>query len=878
MRAIFCLLALAMGQTILWGADWPTVSSVEPQPLLAQVQRLDQALSFLGQPLPIETRKALAGLKPSDGEKAVAEVQRLLDGRCLAAVEVGADGVSRVTASQKPVELVEQGWRACLVKVINRAGSTGMLRADSPSAQPVPNGPKDKVAERWMMLIPHTAQPLLPNLSGLGLEYTLVQVYSRDAGDRKALIDFRVEGGDGDGKTHLAREWKFAKGTDGWQADNQCELEAKDGKLVVRSLGEDPFLTAPVVTPKGKLTLRFWAKFDKAGMGQLFWWTRSRDLPDGSHQKTFQFEPGGKEYAIEFRAEDELAGVRLDPGGEKATITIDWIRLSREDKPAGPHSQTEVAFSARPSVPVTFKVAEFDGTPCTAAFLIRDGEGRVYPAQAKRLAPDFFFHPQVYRATGETVRLPAGKYAVLCSRGPESIPEAKELVVGEQPVTFSYSVKRWIDPSIQGWWSGDHHIHAAGCLHYENPTEGVEPSDMMRHVLGEDLKVGCCLTWGPCFDYQKRFFTGKPDNVSKYPYLLRYDVEVSGFGSHASGHLNLLKLKDQIYPGGESKKHWPTLGMNTLRWAKKQGGITGPAHSANGLTRFVGRIEEVEDGPNGLPNFNIPAFDGIGANEYIVDATHMVPGPDGKPVPALDFISAMDTDRVAEWNMWYHTLNCGYRIRVSGETDFPCISGDRVGMGRVYVKVPGKLDFDRWVDGIQEGRSYVSDGTTHLMDFKVNYPLNLQSTGGPSLELGEAGSELKVQKGDAVSFSAQVAVYKPGKKTVPLELIINGKVAQTKEIPADGNLQKVQFLTPIKESSWVALRVFPGAHTNPFFVLVNNQPIRASKDSARWCLAGVEQCWKMKQQTYAAAEQEQARADYDHARREYSRILAESTP
>jgi hypothetical protein len=81
-----------------------------------------------------------------------------------------------------------------------------------------------------------------------------------------------------------------------------------------------------------------------------------------------------------------------------------------------------VAFVARPSVPVTFKVAEFDGTPATAAFLIRDAEGRVYPAQAKRLAPDFFFQPQVYRATGETVRLPAGKYTVRCSRGPESLP------------------------------------------------------------------------------------------------------------------------------------------------------------------------------------------------------------------------------------------------------------------------------------------------------------------------------------------------------------------------------------------------------------------------------------------------------------------------
>ena len=68
------------------------------------------------------------------------------------------------------------------------------------------------------------------------------------------------------------------------------------------------------------------------------------------------------------------------------------------------------------------------------------------------------------------------------------------------------------------------------------------PPDMLRHCMGEDLKVGCCLTWGPCFDFQKRFFTGRLDDASQYPYLIRYDIEVSGFGSHASGHLNLLRL------------------------------------------------------------------------------------------------------------------------------------------------------------------------------------------------------------------------------------------------------------------------------------------------------------------------------------------------
>ena len=108
----------------------------------------------------------------------------------------------------------------------------------------------------------------------------------------------------------------------------------------------------------------------------------------------------------------------------------------------------------------------------------------------------------------------------------------------------------------------------------------------------------------------------------------------------------------------------------------------------------------------------MPPFDGIGANEYIVDVTH----------DACDFISAVDTPFVWELNIWYHTLNCGFTTRISGETDFPCIYGERVGLGRGYVKLdPDQpLDFDRWVDGIRDGRSYCCDGLTHLFDFEVN--------------------------------------------------------------------------------------------------------------------------------------------------------------
>ena len=55
--------------------------------------------------------------------------------------------------------------------------------------------------------------------------------------------------------------------------------------------------------------------------------------------------------------------------------------------------------------------------------------GRVYPAQSKRLAPDFFFHQQVYRHNGETLKLPPGEFKVIYSRGPEYLNLSKTIRV-----------------------------------------------------------------------------------------------------------------------------------------------------------------------------------------------------------------------------------------------------------------------------------------------------------------------------------------------------------------------------------------------------------------------------------------------------------------
>jgi hypothetical protein len=679
MRSWIVPLTLTAITSSAQAAPLPVVEKVEFQPMVAQAQRLMEALIAAGSPLPAATKAAIESAKDASA------IQKALDPHCLAGITINPE--QRVKAAMGPAlpVLDENGWRVFVVKVANEAGTTAELKVESPHAatiykkstgspSPPQNLKSEELFQKWMDVAFVNRQPMRAELSGLEVEYRLMQIYCAD-----------------------------------------------------RSLGSSP----------------------------------------GS-------------------------GGRTGPFKREAKLSFN---VGQGTQDLGFRSDLDALFTCQPSKAVKIRVVDEDGKPTTAAFEFRDGAGRVYPAQVKRLAPDFFFHPQVYRQDGETVDVPAGDYTVDVTRGPEYLAQKIALSVPAKSAgaTLDVRLKRWIDPAKSGWISGDHHIHAAGCAHYEDPTQGVSPKDMVRHAHGEDLKVGCALTWGPCFYFQKRYFTGTTDKLSTDRYLLRYDLEISGWSSHRSGHLVLLRLKDQEYPGTKVLEEWPNLGLSILKWARAQGAVTGPAHSGWGMA-----VPGTE-----LPNYNIPPYDGIGANEFIMQITHQVPGPDGQLVPAVNFISTVDTPYVYELNPWYHTLNAGFRVRASGETDFPCIYGQRVGLGRVYVKMDNtkKLDYDRWVAGLADGRSYVSDGKSHVMDFKVN-----------GLEVGTRGSELKLDTAGSVTVTAKVAALLPttpnaeikklpytskpfwdlerarigDARRVPLELVVNGVAVARKDVDADG--------------------------------------------------------------------------------------------
>jgi hypothetical protein len=779
------------------GQELPVVYGVEAQPLKSQAKRVAQALESLGQPLSADEQAKLdGGLAENDNREAVKAIQNLFDTRVLATVNINPESRVKVTAGTCPKRLIEQGWTVFLIKVHNEGGVTAPLNVSSPNAAAMhkrstgaPRGSGEisaaDVADRWMDLQMFNSQPLTPALSGLPVEYRIVQVYSRDTGKREALLAFDV------------------------------------------------------------------------GQG-------TQDV--------------------------------------------------------GSRSGLAILFDCEPAARVTLRVLDERGAPTTASFIFRDARGHVYPARSRRLAPDFFFHDQIYRHDGETVLLPPGTYDVKYGRGPEYVVATQQLEVKPKVAeqTARFDLKRWIRMTDHHWYSGDHHVHAAGCAHYESPAEGVTPDDMMRHILGEDLNVGCVLTWGPCWYHQKRYFEGKSHPRSSKDYLMRYDVEVSGFPSSHAGHLCLLNLTedDYEYPTevefdysyGNERGHfkgttttligqWPSWDLPVLQWGQRQGAVVGFSHSGWGL----------EVPGKELPSFEVPRFDGIGANEYIVDVCH----------DACDFISAVDTPVIWELSIWYHTLNCGYRCRISGETDFPCIYDDQVGLGRVYVKLnpsavakdaqresgdrstageKRQLDYGQWVQGVKHGRSYVSDGLSHLFDFQAN-----------GLEVGTVGatgkiSQLDLKSSDELKLAVKAAALlgeqpneeirkqdlkdKPywhverarvgDSRRVPVELIVNGTAVERREIDADGSIHDLAFSYRPERSCWVAVRIFPSSHTNPIFVEVDGQPIRASRKSAEWCRKGVDVCWEAKRSQIRADELEAAEQAYDLARDAYDRIAKES--
>jgi len=816
-RQVRVLLMGVLTSVPLVAAEPVRVMVVEGQPLAAQAERVMQSLDFLGAPLAADVRRpleeAIRGQDPG-------RIQELLDPLTLLVVEINPEVRVKARRGPAPPRLQQGGYVPFLLKVINESTATKPLRLGSPQAGPVYAG---------------------PSLGSLTRQHQTLLKQNENK----------------EGRTDRFLEWEL--------------------------------FTAP---------------------------------PMAAELSGLQVE-----YVLALLYSSEA-------GKREAVLRVDAGEGSQD---LGFRGEVPILFDIRPAVPVKLRVRDENGQPTSGRFVFQDAAGHVFPPQAKRLAPDLFFQKQIYRRDGQVVLLPPGPITMRYGRGPEYRWKEQRVTVPDSgDAQIVVALERWIDPAAHGFFSGDHHIHAAGCAHYQNPSEGIGPEEMFLQVQGEGLNVGCVLTWGPGFQHQHQFFSPVVAAISEPFTVLKYDIEVSGFGSQALGHVCLLNLKDQIYPGAEGTQRWPTWTTPVLRWAKSQGAFTGYAHSGSGLQvrpdtsgpRQMSQLDRDRDGllsrdeaaqglltepfdridanadqhlapseiiqsidrvADQLPNVAIPELDSVGAQEIFVTAAHGL----------CDFISAMDTARLLEWNCWYHLLNCGLPIKVSGETDFPCMSGTRVGQGRVYVRLGrvDHVDFEQWCEGLARGHSYVSDGYAHALDFAINgrrpgervaletprvvrVTAEVAFSSETPLEVAHGAVQPvggRRLAGDTVNRHEAIeadALYARGLRRV--ELIMNGQVVATREVPSDDQVHELEFDVMVSRSSWLALRQFPQLHTNPVDVTVDAQPIRASRRSAQWCAECIRQLWRSRGGTIAEEEREAAERTFHRAIEFYLQVAEEA--
>ena len=378
-RSIRCLISCC-AVSLLW-SSLAAAQSVPLQPFAQQVRRLEDALNYIGQPLPAlghaEINRALAA---EDETRAVARIQEVLDQYVLAEVDINAESRVKVRPGKAKPELVEGGVRMFLVKVLNGAGVTAPLVVESPNSGPTSlrsRGEKEPameltqehVKERWANLEMYDDPPMAKRLSGLGVEYRILQVYSRDVGQRSARSP-----------STSAR----ARRTSVFEMTSLCCSTSDRRTRSFRVKDENGMPTIA----------SFRSRICKAA---------STPTPPNASRPTFPS-------SLRFRAERGAAPGRL-------------LHDCQGTQDIGFRNDILVLFNIGPAHPIKFRVKDENGMPTIASFTIKDLQGRLYPNPSKRLAPDFPFQPQVYRADGEEVRLPDGYYGRLLTMGdPSSTP------------------------------------------------------------------------------------------------------------------------------------------------------------------------------------------------------------------------------------------------------------------------------------------------------------------------------------------------------------------------------------------------------------------------------------------------------------------------
>lgn len=504
-----------------------------------------------------------------------------------------------------------------------------------------------------------------------------------------------------------------------------------------------------------------------------------------------------------------VPGFRLHRNG--CVVILLLLTFSERTSFAGKFTGDVLDAQTGKPLPARVYVRSDNGTWHFVRSTAKDGSAVEY--RVRRGPKSFEMHTTV-SAHRFTAELPKGTYTVTIERGKEYLPVTSKVVIGDGPVHKDFKLRRWIDMAKRGWYSGDTHVHR-------------KVGELPNVMLAEDLNVALPLThWvtkshTPPTQGDKNSDVGKdpkPMYVDKthviYPMNTEYEIFTVHGKRHTLGAVFVLNHKTPLPMGT------PPVGP-IAKAAREQGGILDlDKHSWPWSLMLV-------------PVMNVDLFELSNNHVWRTEFFFKRWTIEMKP----EFMT-VETDQTGMtergwvdfgFGTYYALLNCGFRLRPTAGTAAG-VHPVPLGFGRVYVHLPNGFSYEKWMQGLNAGRSFVTTGPMLFATFNGRSP-------------GHTFKGLKSDKNDC-RIQGSVESAKPVSK---IEIIVNGDVAKTiKPQPvrskAGGYAAKFDVTEKLTGSSWVAVRCwenhprgrFRFAHTAPVYFDVPGKPLPPKRAEVRY--------------------------------------------
>ena len=490
-------------------------------------------------------------------------------------------------------------------------------------------------------------------------------------------------------------------------------------------------------------------------------------------------------------------------GGEKRKIAITSRRWRR------PMGQVRVRImdesTGRNTAARVYAVAS-DGKTYAPA----DAYSRIATTRMTYRSGDHVFHTE-----GEfTLEAPAGKLRLDAVKGFEYWPARREVEVkAGETADATLTLKTLVNMRAKGWYSGSTHAHMNYGGNLRNTLE-----NMMMMGRAENLDVVNALVANKdnrIMDWEYFVKGGGEHPISKLdPNMLV--VVGEEYRPPFWGHTFLIGLRDHLispfltgYEGTAIESLYPS-NTDMFRKAKAQGAVTGYVHP------FSGDGDPMKGSLGGAKAFPLDVALGT--------------------VDCLEWSHANHSGLT----VWHHALNNDFPIAVTGGEDANTSLHRHTMLGsfRTYVYVGPTLAARPWMDGLQAGRSFASNGP--LIEFHIN-----EQASGESINLPSGGGKLKME--------AQVWSTLPLKRAA---IYRNGQIWREVPLAADRLTGKLSARATATASGWYSLTAegepkpqspdpsYPQAIGNPIRVYVGDGKIR-TRESAEYFLTWLDKLWTM---------------------------------